>query len=431
MADPEGDNLWRATTPEAFSAPALDGEADADLVVVGGGITGCAAALQAARDGLDVRLLEAADIGFGGSGRNVGLVNAGLWMPPDEIQGVLGNETGERLNTALAAGPEQVFALIDAHRIACNAVHNGTLHCAHAPAGVEDLRSRLAQQQARGAPVALLDADETRARTGSHAFYGAMFDERAGTLEPFAYTRGLARAAAESGARLHEQTPAGAIERRGEGWRVATPAGAVTAGALLLATNAYHARADGAWSPAFTPVHFFQFATTPLDPRRLESILPGLEGCWDTGTVMSSLRRDADGRLLVGSIGSLAHAGSGIHRQWARRKLARLYPELRDQPLEHAWHGRIAMTRDHLPRIGRCVGPGYAIFGYSGRGIAPGTVFGTAAARALAMGDESHLPIPAIDQYAESATGVRAKAFELGALADHVAWMGRDRFHHA
>jgi len=421
-------NLWRETTPERFEAPPLDGDATPDLVIVGGGFTGCSAALHAAQRGLDVRLLEAEHVARGGSGRNVGLVNAGLWMPPDDIEAELGQATGMALNEALAAAPESVFSLIDTHGIACNAVRNGTLHVAHSRGGFEELRSRHEQHARRGAPVDLLDAEQARARTGTAAIHGALLDPRAGTIEPFAYCNGLARAAVEAGAYLHERTPAREIRHDGTAWQVRTPTGTIRARALLLATNAYHEGANGVARPSFTAVHFFQFATQPLAPEHLERILPGLEGCWDTGTVMSAFRRDAAGRLLVGSIGGLDHAGAGVHRSWAGRKLAALYPALKGQPLEHAWHGRIAMTRDHLPKIVRLAKDGFAIFGYSGRGIGPGTVFGRAAVEAIATGNDDVLPLPVLDRYDERAVGMRERCFEAGAMADHVAWMGRNAF---
>ena len=420
-------NLWRETAPEAFESAPLEGDAEADLVIVGGGITGTSAALHAAAEGLSVRLLEAETVGHGGSGRNVGLVNAGLWTPPDDIEQLLGTDAGARLNAELAAAPDLVFSLIERHGIACNAVRNGTLHCAHSAKGLAELQSRRDQLQRRQAPVELLDAAAAARRIGSDVFHGALFDPRAGTIEPCAYCRGLGRAATEAGARVHERTVADRVERDGAAWHVATARGTVHAGALLLATNAYHARAAGLAGPAFTPVHFFQFATRPLPAAALESILPGREGCWDTGTVMSAFRRDAEGRLVVGSLGQLDHAGSGIHRRWARRKLANLFPRLAGSELEHAWHGRIAMTSDHLPKIVHAGDRGLAIFGYSGRGIGPGTAFGRAAALALATGDTGGLPVPVAGRWQETATGPKQVFFELGAVADHAAWMLRAR----
>ena len=101
-------NLWRASSKEAISAGPLDRALSVDLAVIGGGFSGSAAALQAARSGASVALLEARTIGHGGSGRNVGLANAGLWLKPDEILAELGEDAGRALIARLGAAPDLV-----------------------------------------------------------------------------------------------------------------------------------------------------------------------------------------------------------------------------------------------------------------------------------------------------------------------------------
>ncbi len=361
-------------------------------------------------------LLEAAQVGFGGSGRNVGLVNAGLWLPPDAVAKRLGEGPGEALNTTLAAAPDRVFGLIERHEIACEPRRHGTLHLAHAPGGLRDLTRRAAQGQARGAPVTLLDRDETARRTGSARFHGALFDPRAGTIQPLAYARGLARAATAAGARIFEHSPVRACQHHGGHWVLRTGGGKLRARRLLVATNAYHSATEGTQLPDLPAVQFFQIATEPLGQNIAGDILPGGEGAWDTGPVMTSLRRDAAGRVILGGMGG----GGPIHEGWARRKLAQLYPRLADAPLAHVWAGRIAMTGDHLPRILRLGQEGLAVFGYSGRGIAPGTVFGAAAAQALLAGDEGTLPVPAVDSHAEALSALRTLGFEAAAQMVHL-----------
>lgn len=412
----DAESLWQASSEERFAAPSLQGERNADLVIVGGGYTGLSAALTAAEQGADVVLLEAAQVGHGGSGRNVGLVNAGLWLPPDTVAQRLGEGPGEALNATLAAAPDRVFDRIARHAIACEPRRQGTLHLAHAPSGLKDLRRRVQQAQSRGAPVALLDADETVQRTGSDRFHGALHDPRAGTIQPLAYARGLARAAVEAGARIHEKSAVIAAENYSGQWVLRTVGGKLRARRLLMATDAYHTPTDGTRLPELPVVNFFQIATAPLGDNIAGDILTGDEGCWDTGTVMTSLRRDAAGRVILGGMGT----GGQIHEDWARRKLAHLFPRLADAPLEHVWTGRISMTGDHLPRVLR-LGPGaLAVFGYSGRGIAPGTVFGEAAALALLSGDETGLPVPAVDSHAEAMAPLRTLGFEMAARMVHL-----------
>lgn len=119
-------NHWADTSEEVFTAHALYGHISADIIIVGGGFTGCSAALEVAKSGAKVVLIEAYGIGHGGSGRNVGLVNAGLWLPPDYIVSRIGKKDGERLITSLSSAPQDVFNLVNSYQIQCNAVQNGT-----------------------------------------------------------------------------------------------------------------------------------------------------------------------------------------------------------------------------------------------------------------------------------------------------------------
>ncbi|MCK1740173.1 FAD-binding oxidoreductase [Bradyrhizobium sp. 139] len=126
------------------------------MVVVGGGFTGCAAALEAARRGASVCVLEAETVDHGGSGRNVGLVNAGLWLLPDTIVAQLGQDAGRRLIEILADAPHRVFSLVEREAIDCEATPKGTLHLARSTAGVRDLHKRYHQGKLYGSPLTLL-----------------------------------------------------------------------------------------------------------------------------------------------------------------------------------------------------------------------------------------------------------------------------------
>lgn len=412
-------NLWHKTCAEKVSTPPMNADTTVDLVIVGGGFTGLSAALHAAEAGARVCLLEAQEIGFGGSGRNVGLANAGLWLPPDDIRAHLGQQAGDRLIALLAGAPAYVYDLIARYDIACEPVRNGTLHCAHSAAGLADLRNRHAQLAATGAPVALLSAGETAKRTGSDAFHGALFDPRAGTIQPLGYVRGLARAAQAAGAQVHGNSPVVELSHQNGTWSARTQGGTVRARALIQATNAYH-QGLNTHVPAYVPVHYFQYATAPLPETVRAKILPGGEGCWDTALVMSSFRMDAAGRMIIGAMGDLGHAASGIHTAWVRRKLAQLFPVLADQPLQMGWHGRIAMTSDHIPKITRPGPNALAAHGYSGRGIGPGTLFGKGMAEALISGDEGKLPFATVEGHAERMTGLQQAYFETGATLMHL-----------
>lgn len=417
MIDPlPPDSLWRASTPDTPVFPRLEDRIRADVVIVGGGYTGVSAAWHLARMGVSVVLLEARTIGFGGSGRNVGLVNAGLWTPPDDVEARIGTDAGARLNAALATGPDVVFDLIERLQIRCEAVRNGTLHCAHSAAGLRDLEKRHAQQIARDAPVRLLDADETRRRTGSAALFGAVWDGRAGTIQPLAYVQGLARAAGALGAQIFENSAVIGMAEEAQGWTVSTAAGSVAAARLIQATNAYGI--GGARRNPVVPAHFFQLSTEPLPQHLRAAILPGQEGCWDTAMIMSSFRIDKAGRLILGALGNLDGIAGGSHAAWARRKLNQLFPQIGSVGFEFAWTGRIAMTRSYLPRVDAIGNNGVSIFGYSGRGIAPGTLFGRCAAE-WATGTGG-FPVEITPPGHSTSAQLKAAYIETGATLTHL-----------
>ena len=389
-------SLWDASAEEADYVNPMGGDSTADLAIVGGGFTGLSTALHAAQAGHNCHVIEARHVGFGGSGRNVGLVNAGLWLPPQDVRALMGDDRGAALTRILSDAPEYVFSLIEKHQIRCEATRTGTIHAAHSPKGYADLARRAGEWARLGAPVDLLDKTSVAERTGTAAFHGGLLDHRAGTINPMGYARGLARAARAAGARINTGVTVTGLERQGDRWQVRTTAGTVTAKHVVLGTNAY---SDNLWPglrDSFTMIHFFQLATVPLGDRAAH-ILKGGEGLWDTAPVMFSLRRDAFGRLIIGSMGAILGGVSGLSRRWAARQLRRLFPDLGPVEFETGWHGQIAMTPDHLPRIHRLAEGLYTPIGYNGRGIAPGTVFGRAMAALLSGAPEADLPMPITD----------------------------------
>ncbi|MEJ2041271.1 MAG: FAD-binding oxidoreductase, partial [Desulfosarcinaceae bacterium] len=321
--------LWKMTAPAAPDLQALQGGNETEVAVIGGGYTGLSAALHLAQAGTPVTLLEAEAVGHGGSGRNVGLVNAGLWMFPDDVARTMGPEYGERLLSILGDSPELVFALVEKHGIQCEAVRQGTLHCAHSRGGFRALRMREDQWGRRGAPVTLLNRAQAAPKIGSQAFYGALLDMRAGTVQPLAYARGLAHAAVKAGARLYHASPVKALERRQGGWELRTPAGSLIARRVIVATGGYTEHFNPALKQTFIPFNFFQFSTPPLPEEVRRTILPGGHGAWDTNLVLSSYRMDTQGRLVVGSVGLVDGFAMGLHRSWARRTLAKVFPQIR------------------------------------------------------------------------------------------------------
>ena len=202
MAQAAAISLWDASAEERALSSPMTGDCATELAIVGGGFTGLSTALHAAERGIDCQVLEARQIGYGGSGRNVGLVNAGLWLPPQDVREKLGETRGAALIKTLGDAPGYVQSLIERYQIRCEVTRSGTIHAAHSPKGFRDLARRAEEWHRLGAPVDLLSREAVGELIGSKAFYGGLVDRRAGTINPMGYVRGLARAAQNAGAKV-------------------------------------------------------------------------------------------------------------------------------------------------------------------------------------------------------------------------------------
>lgn len=416
-------SLWRATAPDMPPLGALADEISADAVVIGGGFTGTSAALHLAQQGVDTVLLEAEEIGFGASGRNVGLVNAGLWIKPHTVLERLGPQYGRRVIALLSQAPDLVFDLIARHGIQCEAVREGTLHCAPNRRGESELRRRAAQLQELSAPVRLLDRAETQIQTGSPIYRCSLLDPRAGTVQPLAYARGLAGAALAAGARLFIHSPVSGWHQLGAQLQVETERGYVRTNWIVVATGAYTIGLQPQLRAQQIHLPYFNFATDPLPEELRAAVLPGKQGIWDTRTVLRSFRLDRDGRLVVGSVGSLEGRHRDVHHAWARRIARQAFPMLAGVEFPYAWDGMIDMTSDQVPHLHQFGPRVIAINGYNGRGIAPGTTLGRELARYVAGTiSAQELPLPFSEPQAVASRGVREMLYRLGSLAVH--WVG-------
>lgn len=406
--------LWEHVLPEPGPAQSLRGEHTADVCVIGAGITGLCAAIHLLEQGKRVMLVDAHRVGHGGSGRNVGLVNAGTWIKPDDVAASLGTTQGERLNSVLGNAPAEVFEMIRRHGISCQARNEGTLHMAHNTTGVADLRARHEQWSRRGAHVELLTGARCIDYCGTDKVDAALLDHRAGTINPMAYTRGLADAVKRLGGVLFEDSPVTALVRQGFAWRVETANGSVLADQVVLSTGAY---TEGEWSQIRNNHfrgYYYQVASRPLEGAAAERVLPHGQGSWDTRTVLSSIRRDDQGRLLLGSLGRVDNKPGWFIKGWADRIQRHYFPSLGKVEWEMHWTGVIDFTPDHLMRLYEPAAGLVAVTGYNGRGNTTGTVLGRALAQFLLTQRADELPVPFSANTQVSLPALRTAFYETG-----------------
>jgi glycine/D-amino acid oxidase-like deaminating enzyme len=359
----------------------LSGTRDADILVIGGGIGGCSAALHAAEGGSRVILIEANKIGWGAASRNGGHVPPATKHDPDEIIARYGLAAGQRLIDAAEEAPKVVAELVARHAINCEFSVPGIVSAAHTPTALATMDKRVNYWASRGRPVELLDRREAAEVIGTNYYLGAWLDRRGGKINSLAYVRGLARAAIKAGAELFEGTKATSLRKEGARWLVKTPRGDVRADRVFLCTNAY---TDDLWPglrQTIVPVRAFQFMSRPLRDNVLKTILPGGQPMTDSRRLLSGIRLHSDGRLHFGGQGP--PFGPQGEPDWASTlaRLQKIFPQLGDIETEFWWTGFMAMNGDDSWHIHE-LSPGLlAMLGCNGRGVALATIYGRELAR--------------------------------------------------
>jgi glycine/D-amino acid oxidase-like deaminating enzyme len=368
---------------ETFEAPSLKDEASADVVIVGGGISGLSTALELARRGRRVILLEATRVGYGASGRANGQVISALTRHgPDAVRKVWPGERGERFIQLVKVAADQLYDLVERYGIDCDARRNGWLQPAHTPGRAKRVAGLAAQWSATGAPTIALSAEDMALRLGTDAYCGGWEHRGGGHINPYAFTCGLARAAVSEGVIVYEQSPATGLSRNGDGWVVTTPQGRVLAAKVALATAAY---AGDLWPElrrSIVPVTSYQAATDPLGALA-ETILPNDEASSDTRMDLRYFRKDRDGRLVSGGALAIQIFSSRRLPAMVGRRLREMFPGLPENPMTSFWGGRIAMTVDRLPGLHRRSDGLSAWIGCNGRGLALACAMGPVLADAI------------------------------------------------
>ena len=376
---------WTAVAP-----PAPLGEhplpATADVVIVGGGYCGLAAAITLARAGRHTVVVEREEMGWGASSRNGGMVIPELKSGPATLERRYG-ALGLRMHQAANDAFDHVDRLIADEGIECDYEPTGQLYLAHHPRVVDHLRHEAEDLTAAGDPVRFVARDELAAEIGSTAYYGGLVFDRTSGLQPARFHQGLVRVAADAGAELHEHTAARSVERRtGGGFRVTTERGMIDTAELIVATNAYADALYPALRRKTLPVGSFIIATEPLSPDLQTEVIPHRRMLVDTKSFLFYWRLAPDGRMIFGGRRSLSRVSIPEARDYLYRSMLRIHPQLDGHPVAYAWGGNVAITYDRLPHVGTVDGARYAT-GCNGSGVCLNTWMGAQVAAMVLGGD--------------------------------------------
>jgi glycine/D-amino acid oxidase-like deaminating enzyme len=448
MSDAAAISYWLETSDDDLAPrPPLDGSIDADIAILGAGMTGLWTALYLARRDPSLRIVvvERETAGFGASGRN------GAWCAPDlnismsRLERLHGFDAARRMQQATYDAVDEVGRACAEEGIDAGFHRGGEVIVARGPQGVPGLEDGLEEYRrfGFGDRYRLLDAGELVQRIRIAGAVKALVTDDAAVVHPGRLTRGLARAVERRGVTIHEGTTVTAVRPKDASGRAAlvTSRGDVRAPVVVLAGEAYLTELPGL-RRQLTPVYSLIVLTEPVSDAAWSEIgWRNRELVASTRLSVDYLSRTEDGRILFGGRGAPYRLGGRIRPEYDRHDatherlrgfVREWFPVLRDVRFTHAWGGPLGMPRDWHPTMAFDPASGIATSrGYIGHGVST-TNLGGRVLTDLVTGTQSELlTLPLVNHRSRSwepepfrAIGIRYAQWALGRLDDRIARTG-------
>lgn len=377
------DTYYSRTLADRLERPALSGQIDCGTVVIGGGLAGLTTALQLARGGQRVVVLEAKSVGFGASGRNGGFVSAGYSTGEDQIARISGTKTAHQLHLMSIEGVDFVRDTIARLGIAGVDPVDGITSVMRYDDGdgmrayAEEARSKYGQE------LDYLDTAKVRQNLKSKRYFHGLRDRKAFHIHPLNYLRGIAAEIERLGGAIYENSPALSTDLSSGNKQVWTSAGTVTARTVVLSTGGYTDGLNPRLKRAFLPIATYVMVSE-MAPDLLASAINTRDGIGDNRRAGDYYRLVEGGKRLLwgGRITTRAASTAGMVEE-LRREMTNTYPQLRELKTELAWSGLMAYARHLMPQIGEMQPGVWHCTAFGGHGLNTTAIGGKVVAEAI------------------------------------------------
>ncbi|OJT53048.1 NAD(P)/FAD-dependent oxidoreductase [Pseudomonas moraviensis] len=378
-------SYYTATLNHDTDYPTLQGRHKVDVVIIGGGFTGVATAVELAEKGLKVAIVESHKIGWGATGRNGGQVTGSLsgdGAMRKQMRQKLGDDVDDFIWHLRWRGHEIIRERVEKYAIQCDLKH-GHLHAAYKPSHMVDLRKDYDEAVRRGLgdEVSLLDRSQVRDLLQSELYHGAIKNTRNMHLHPLNLCIGEARAAESLGALIFENSEVLEIIN-GDTPGVRTAHGQIDANQVMLAGDVYHKLEPGQLKGKIFPAMGGIVTTAPLGDLA-KQINPEDLAVYDCRFVLDYYRLTADGRLLFGGGANYSGKDSRDIAAELRPCIERTFPALKGVPIDYQWSCAMGIVINRIPQLGKLSDNVWYCQGYSGHGIATTHIMGEIMSRAI------------------------------------------------
>ncbi|WP_419254193.1 NAD(P)/FAD-dependent oxidoreductase [Caulobacter sp. ErkDOM-YI] len=361
---------WYADTATPFpSLLPLRGDVRADVCVIGAGYTGLGAALELARRGVSVIVLEAGRVGSQASGRNGGQVHTGHRRDQAWLEKTVGQDDATALWRLAQDARTHLHATITDHAIACD-LKPGMIHARHRPGGEAEDAAHIEHMARRYDydALSLVGTGDLARDLGTDVYHGGLIDRDGGHLHPLNLALGLARAALAAGATIHEHSRALSWTRQGGKIVVFTADSRITCDQLIISGDGSLNHMAGRARDRVMPINNFILTTEPLGDLA-DQIITSDAAVADSRFVVNYFRKTPDGRLLFGGGENYRPGFPADIAGFVRRHMLKIYPRLKDVKISHAWGATLGITMNRVPFVAQ-VAPGVRVAsGYSGQGV--------------------------------------------------------------
>ena len=364
----------------------LSFDLDVDICVVGAGLAGLTVALEAARLGASVAVLEGRHVGWNASGHHLGTVMPGFGLPIGELIARIGFEDTRELWSLSKEGAEYVRATATEELIPGIALSEGALEVSNVEAG-EELISRLQmlgedfETEVEGWQV-----DRVRDQLKTDRYFHGVYYPRAFQIDGRKYVHGLAALATRAGARIFEDTPVVSIDPSGIRKRIVTPSARLRASHIVLAGNIHLGEPLRRLSETLLPVWRYAAVTAPLG-EQLADVVRFRGSVTDADGVDHFRIVDGD-RLMWASPETTWAARPERFAGAIARRIRTIFPQLGSTGIAEVWGGAVGETVHGMPQIGELRRGLWVTSGFGRQGLNTSAIAGQLIARSILWGDE-------------------------------------------